>query len=43
MKKVLLLTFAASLFLLSNSAFSQQVHNYMNVDGVSTAQKIIVN
>lgn len=43
MKKVLLLTFAASLFLLSNSAFSQQVQNYMNADGMVLAKKISEN
>gem|GEM_PF-132320 len=43
MKKLLLLTFTASLFLLLNSAFSQQVQNYMNADGMVLAKKIIEN
>jgi len=43
MKKVLLLTFAASLLLLSNSAISQQVQNYMNADGMVLAKKMIEN
>ena len=43
MKKVLLLTFVASLFLLSNPASSQQLKNYLNADGMVLAKKISEN